>query len=134
MGKFMKKIILLSIVFLFTLTNANAVTTVVKYNNAGAPVSVTRGYGRPMSMSQAYQYDYDRYARPARLAMPARPAMPYGYRTRQGYLPPSLNNYNFLAPVQSATIPQQQTSRLNKNYNAVVPQKSYTMNGVTYYN
>lgn len=65
----MKKFILLSIVILFTLTNANAVTTVVKYNNAGAPVSVTRGYGRPMSMSQAYQYDYDRYARPARLAM-----------------------------------------------------------------
>ena len=129
----MKKFLLLTVVFLFTLTNANAVTTVVRYNNAGAPVSVTRGYGRPMSMAQASQYGYSRYAHPARPSMPARPAMPYGYRTRNAYIPPSLTNYDYPAPVQSATIPQQ-TSRLNKNYNAVLPQKSYTMNGVTYYN
>lgn len=132
----MKKILLLAVIFFFTLTNADATTTVVKYNNAGAPVTLTRGYGRPMSMSQASQYGYDRYAHPARPAMPARLAMParsYGCRTRHGYFPTSLNNYNLVTPVQSATIPQQ-TSRLNKNYNAVIPQKSYTMNGVTYYN
>ena len=127
----MRKLLLLLVIFLFTATNANAVTTYVKYNNAGSPLSVTRGYGMPMTMAQASQYRYNRYARPARPSVPARPAMPYGYRTRHAHIPPSLTNYNFPAPVQSATIPQ---SILDKNSNAVVPQKSYTMNGVTYYN
>lgn len=127
----MKKILLLVIAFLFSITYANATTTFVNFNNAGVPITVTRGYSKPVSIARAY--GYGNYARPAQPSMPARPAMPYGYRTRNAYIPPSLTNYNFPAPVQSPTIPQQ-TSRLNKNYNAVIPQKSYTMNGVTYYN
>jgi len=128
----MKNFLLLAVIFLFTTTSANAITTYVKYNNAGSPVSVTRGYGRPMTMAEASQYGYNRYARPARPSVPSRPAMPYGYRTRHAHIPPALTNYNFPAPVQSATIPN--TSRLDRNYNVSLPQKSYTMNGVTYYN
>ncbi len=129
----MKKFLLLAVIFLFTMTSANAVTTYVRYNNAGSPLSVTRGYGPSMTMAQASRYGYTRYARPARPSVPARPAMPYGYRTRHAHIPPSLTNYNFLAPVQSATI-HKNTSRLDRNYNVSLPQKSYTMNGVTYYN
>ncbi len=127
----MKKILFLLVVFLFTMTGANAITTTVRYNNAGVPVTVTRGYGRPVSMARYEQHNY--YTRRARPAMPATPALPYGYRTRHAHNnpPPPLMNYNFPAPVQSATIPQ---SRLDRNFNAVVPKKSYTMNGVTYYN
>lgn len=129
----MKKFLLLLVIFLFSITNANAVSTYVRYNNAGTPLSVTRGYGKPMTMSEASQrYGYTRYARPAHPSVPSRPAMPYGYRTRHAHMPPPLTNYNFLAPVQSATIPTQ--SRLDRNYNVSLPQKSYTMNGVTYYN
>lgn len=127
----MKKFLLLLVVFLFTITNANAVTTYVRYNNAGSPLSVTRGYGPSMTMAQASRYGYTRYARPARPSMPSRPAFPYGHRARHPQMPPTMTNYNFLAPVQSAIIPK---SRLDKNFDAVVPKKSYTMNGVTYYN
>ena len=110
------------------MTSANAVTTTVRYNNAGVPVTITRGYGSPISMARFEQHNY--FTRHARPAMPSRPAMPYGHRLRP-QVPPSLMNYNFPAPVQSATVPQ---SRLDRNFNAVVPKKSYTMNGVTYYN
>ena len=130
-GKFMKKFLLLFVIFLFTITDANAVTTTVRYNNAGVPIRITRGYGRPAGINNLERHNY--YTRRARPAMPATPALPYGYRTRHAHNnpPPPLVNYNFPAPVQSANVPK---SRLDKNFNAVVPQKSYTMNGVTYYN
>ena len=124
----MKKFLLFLFIFLFTATTANAGTAYVRYNNAGSPMTVTRGYSRPLRISEVNQYNYARRARPS---MPSRPAMPYGYRTRHAHIPRTLTNYNFPAPVQSATIPQ---SRLDKNFNAVIPTKSYTMNGVTYYN
>ena len=55
----MKKLLLILAVFFFTCMSANA-TVSVRYNNAGQPVSVTYGAGRPMSMAQAAQYSANR--------------------------------------------------------------------------
>jgi len=126
----MKKFLLVILTLFFTLSCANATTTVVRYNNAGMPVTIARGYSAPVSIRRYEQYN--RYARRARPSLPSRPALPYGYRTRHAHIPPSITNYNFPAPVQSAVI--KPTSRLNKNYSVSLPQKSYTLNGVTYYN
>lgn len=127
----MKKILLVFAMFLFTVTNANATTSYTRYNNIGTPISRAKIYNE-----QAQVYKYDRYtyrrqpalpARPARIR-PIIPAMPYGYRPRYIYLTPIATEQT----VQSAST--QPMSRLDKNFNAVLPKKSYTMNGVTYYN
>ena len=125
----MKKFLLLVLGLFFCINCADAATTFVSYNNAGAPLTIARGASRPVSASRVSDCPCTRYSRPS---VPARPAMPYGYRTRNAHIPTALTNYNFPAPVQSASIPQ--ISRFDKNNGAVIPKKSYTMNGVTYYN
>lgn len=125
----MKKFLLLFVMLSFSVTNANAVTTSVKYNNAGVPLTITRGFGPTIS---AYRYNYGNYAHPSRYARRARP---YRYGPRHAQLPPPLMNYNYPAPVQSATTTTTTSvSRLSKDYTVPTPKKSYTMNGVTYYN
>ena len=123
----MKKFLLILVIFIFAAAEVNASTAYVKFNNAGSPVTVARGYGAPVSVRSAAGSNY---AKPARTVVPARPVVPY-YRSRYAYMPP-MPYYNYSAPVQTAAAPQ--PSRLDSNSSPVIPTKSYTMNGVTYYN
>jgi hypothetical protein len=123
----MKKFLLIFAVFVFTTVEANAATSFVKFNNAGAPVTIARGGGNPVSVRTMSQGGYSRIAHPT---LPARPAIPY-YRSRYVYAPP-MPYYNYPTPIHTAAAPQ--PSRLNSSTAPNIPTKSYTMNGVTYYN
>ncbi len=128
----MKK--LLAVFFVFILTNcaANASTSVY-YNRAGAVVSVAPGVSRPMSQNvyehriRIHQRRYVRaHRRPARPCHNnfVGPAMTRAERMqRYGYSP---------IVVQKKPAPVE-VSRFSKNY-TIPTQKSYTRNGITYYN
>mgnify|MGYP006916069118 CR=1 FL=1 len=127
----MKKIILILTVFLFTCMGASA-TVSVHYNNAGAPVSVTYGAGRPMSMAQAAQYSANH--RPHPVVHRPRPFVGYGYSN--GHMGPYVgiqqpivdgsNNHYTISTRKSI-------SRLSKNYKVPMPPKTHTYGGLTYY-
>lgn len=138
----MKKFILFLSAFLFISLGANA-TTVVKYNVAGCPASITRGAGLPISASTyrinnnlAYRKYHTRPGMrhiggiPPRIGIPPiggmQPLPPMIYRTQPYYNPSRI--------VTTSSKPVQPISRLNKNYNITTPQKTYIRNGVTYYN
>lgn len=128
----MKKLIAVFFVFILTNCTANASTSVY-YNRAGAVVAIAPGVRRPMSQNV---YEYNMRIRQRRYAhahkRPARPchtfrgtAMTRAERMqRYGYEP--------IAIVPKKTAPVE-ASRFSKNYN-IPTQKSYTKNGITYYN
>ncbi len=129
----MKKLLLILAVFFFTCMSANA-TVSVRYNNAGQPVSVTYGAGRPMSMAQAAQYSANRrHHHHPRIHRP----VPYvGYGFNNGHVGPYVgikqpitdgNNNRYTVSVGK------NISRLSKNYNIPIPAKVRTYGGVTYY-
>ncbi len=124
----MKKFLLVLAIFIFAAAEANATTAYVKFNNAGSPVTVTRGFNAPISVRSPAGSNY---ASPARTVAPIRTVIPYGYRSRYAYIPP-MPYYNYPAPIHTAEAPQ--PSRLDSNTAPNIPTKSYTMNGVTYYN
>jgi len=124
----MKKFLLLLAIFVFAALEANASTAYVKFNNAGSPVTVSRGYSAPINIRSP---EVNNYSRPARTVVPARPVVPYGYRSRYAYMPP-MPYYNYPVPVHTAEAPQ--PSRLDSSNAPSIPTKSYKMNGVTYYN
>lgn len=127
----MKKILFTVFLLIFTTLSANATTTFVHYNVAGAPVSVSHGWNAPVSMRRA-QTAYNRsyphrygYVRPAR---PARPARPCGYYNSSA----GRQYYNNNA-IRTVSAPVNTISRLNKDY-TIRPRRSYVANGIRYYN
>lgn len=127
----MKKIILIVLCLMFSVMSANASTTYVRYNRAGVPVSVARGWGAPMSVSRAqamygqrYRYGYPR---------------PYGYQgMRYNNYPRTSgcgrnNKYQPTVVVPTPVAAASTVSRLSKDY-TIRQQKSYVSNGVRYYN
>ena len=130
----MRKFILTVLCLFITTLGANASTTVVRYNNAGAPVSVSNGWHAPVSVQRArtmYGYNDRNMYRRNRYA---RPSMPYSYRrTPCGAYnnQPQIANYNI--PTQNVTGTVNSISRFDKNY-TIRPRRSYVSNGVTYYN
>lgn len=101
---------------------ANA-STMVHYNAAGAPVSVSHGWRAPISMNRA-QYAYNTGYRPRSYYR----NYGYGYDRR----PVNYRNVAGIYPVQKV-VQQQSISRFNKNY-SISPRRSYVANGVRYYN
>ena len=124
----MKKFLLFVLLIMFGTTNANAITMTI---NETTSTPISRNYLRPVTTYSYYPRRYARPARPAqpRIARPARPAIPHRYRYAYYNYPPFITYYNTQEPEPKNVQP----SRLNKNTRAVVPSKSYTMNGVTYY-
>ena len=129
----MKKFILTVLCLFITTLGANASTTVVRYNNAGAPVSVSQGWHAPISVQRARRvYGYDNGNMYRRRY--SRPAMPYSYRRtpcRACNNQPQIANYNI--PAQNVARTVNTISRFDKNY-TIRPRRSYVSNGVTYYN
>ena len=123
----MKKFLLLLAIFVFAAAEANAATAYVKFNNAGSPVTVSRGFSAPVNIRSPEAS----YSRPSRTVVPARPVIPYGYRSRYAYIPP-MPYYNYPVPVHTAEATQ--PSRLDSSSAPSIPTKSYKMRGVTYYN
>lgn len=140
---------------LFSVLSVNA-TTVVKYNVAGSPVSVTHGANYPISASQyrlRSQRAYNnlgnvrsrygiapmgnmrtRTSIPTRIGMPKlagmQPLPPMTYRTSDYYnTQPQVVTTKVAQPIKPIS-----SSRLNKNYNISAPKQIYKQNGVTYYN
>ena len=130
----MKKIILVLVVFLFSCMGANA-TVSVHYNNAGAPVSVSYGYHRPISMMRVQQYGspYHHNYGPR----PHRPRPYVGYRYSDGHVGPYVGMQESITDGSGGgthTInAQKNISRLSKDYKKITPQKTHTYGGLTYY-
>lgn len=141
----MKKILFL--VLCLILVSIPAKAGYIKYMG-GVPVSNTtfgtaRNYTPIGATNYAYQSRFNvptRTVIPARPALPALPSRPYGY---YGYYRPYYYNgygYNTPTVVNIGTTTQTETattttpSRLNSSTGATVPTKTYTINGVTYYN
>lgn len=123
----MKKIFLLSVIFLFTAVSTNAMPLNVGYSGAGVPMRAMTRASSPCF----YGHHPARPARPARPAMPARPAVPITTsRSYIYYAYPVMKYYHVHRHEKTAAAP----SRFNKNTEAVIPTKSFKMNGVTYYN
>ena len=124
----MQKFLLLAVTFLFTLTSVNATTTTVRFNN-GVPIYASRGGSRPVPVPHTTQHNY--YMGKIKPTLPSRPPRTYGY-ARRIYIPPVVTNYYIPAPVH--TTADATPSRFDRNNRVIIPTKSYTMNGVTYYN
>lgn len=144
----MKKIFLTVLCLMFTTLCANADTMIVRYNNAGAPITVSRGWHAPVSMSRAetmYSSNYrgyngyrrtpccNRLAMPSRLATTSRQAIPYGYANTPLGMQKNPGIMNYSNPTNNVVRPAQTVSRFDKNY-TIRPKRSYVANGVTYYN
>jgi len=125
----MKKILLILIIFLFAATEVNAATTSIKFSNTGVPMTAARGSLRPVGISRVAQHNYSTGR--VRPTLASRPPRSYGY-ARRIYVPPVITNYYIPTPTQAAVA--NPPSRLDRNNRAIIPTKSYTMNGVTYYN
>ena len=127
----MKKFVLLFLVILFSATSANA-ADLIRYNNAGMPISIQRNMGMPVSVTslpnRAVIMQNHGIAHPAMPAMPSRPTLAR-YNSPCYRRPPRMMNYNFMPPIRPITT----VSRLNRNYSANMSRRSYTQNGVTYY-
>ena len=74
----MKKFVLLFLVILFSATSANA-ADLIRYNNAGMPISIQRNMGMPVSVTslpnRAVIMQNHGIAHPAMPAMPSRPTL-----------------------------------------------------------
>lgn len=142
----MKKILFLVLCLIFVSIPAKA--GYIQYV-AGMPVSnTTFGTARNYTPIGATNYPYQsRFNIPTKTVIPARPALPalpsrpygyYGYNRPYyygGYRYPATTVVNLGTTTQSevrttTTAP----SRLNSSTNPTVPTKTYTINGVTYYN
>lgn len=121
----MKKIILTVLLIAFTAMSAEA-TTFVRYNPGGSVVSVRRGYHNPTA-----SFGSNARFTPANrriVRRPARPARPYRCRYEDCYGRRGARTVvNGSRRIESAPM-----SRFNKNY-TISTQKSYTRNGITYY-
>jgi hypothetical protein len=120
----MKKLFLVSVIFLFTAVSTGAMPVNVGYSGAGVPMRAMTRTSSPCSYGH-------HPARPARPAMPARPAVPVTTsRSYIYYVHPVVRSYHVHRHVKTAAAP----SRFDKNNGAAIPTKSFKMNGVTYYN
>ena len=126
----MKKFILTLLILVFGVMSANA-TTMIHYNNAGLPISVSHGaYASvPIDRSKVltgsyrpYRHGYSNIARPYRYRRNNMGGTQYGYRI------PAYTNSASRASSSYTTI-----SRFDKNY-TIRPRRSYVANGVRYYN
>ena len=139
----MKKLLLTVLCLIFTSLSVNAATTVVRYNGAGVPVSVSHGWHAPVTMRQAeaghgygsrsYGHNYRPYAYRSSYSYPryARPARPCG--CNRARMASQSRGINYTNPSSSRVSTTTQMSRLNKNY-TIRPRRSYVENGVRYYN
>ncbi len=138
----MKKFVLIVLMMSFGMLGANAMT-MVHYNNAGVPVSYSRGMSAPRQMpfptqrmSTSSLIPPTRISRVSMPSRPSRPSRPYASRyysgCSRGYGYRMSNNY--MEPVRSAAETINTISRFDKNYSVNIPQKVRTVNGVTYYN
>lgn len=127
----MKKLFLVSVIFLFTAVSTGAMPVNVGYSGAGVPMrAMTRASGLSSYGHQHYPHP-SRPAGTARPAMPARPAVPVTTsRSYIYYVHPVVRSYHVHRHVKTAAAP----SRFDKNNGAAIPTKSFKMNGVTYYN
>lgn len=127
-GDFMKKFLVTILFLMMTVLSANA-TTSVRYNCAGAPVSIQRNYGVPVSMStvrSAYNRSGNLY-----------PGNTGYYRNyNYGRVPYSMQQrrmMNYNSPTAGVVQATRTVSRFSKNY-SIAPRRSYVANGVRYYN
>ena len=140
----MKKLFLSVLCLILTTLTANA--GYVKYV-AGMPVTSStfgtiRSYTPIGATNYAYQSRFNTPSRVVRPARPALPARPYGYRNYYGtpisyyggYRYPVATVVNYGSTTQAETTTTTQPSRLNSSTGASIPTKTYTINGVTYYN
>lgn len=137
----MKKFLLLICMIIFTSLSANATTTVY-YNSAGAATHTRFGAGPRISSNMMranphlnhmamFSPPRPRYYGPRRYAR-NNFARPYGMV--DPIMMPGYNNQVVMnASAASAPKTQEVTSRLSKNYQPRA-RKSYTRNGITYYN
>lgn len=131
----MKKIFLIFGLFVFSCLSVNATTVSVRYNNAGAPISVAYGYHKPISMMRAQQYGTQYHSNRPRAHRP-RPYVGYGYN--DGYAGPYLGMQESISEggigggTHTVNV-QKNISRLSKDYKKVTPAKTHTSGGITYY-
>lgn len=139
----MKKLLAVLVIILLTHSSAMAATTVVSFNRAGARVSVARGASAPVSVHN--------FGLNAPTVVKRTNYGPYGHYMGGNYKRPCPNDrtgnrqmamtrdmkmqqygrsQNLASASKTAPI---EVSRLNKNY-TVQTQKSYSKNGITYYN
>lgn len=124
----MRKFLVTILFFMLTVLSANA-TTSVRYNCAGSPVSVQRGWGPSVSMSTVRSaYNRGGYLYTGNSRRP----MNYNYRSPNHSMQHGrMMNYN--APVARVAQVPKTVSRFSKNY-SIAPRRSYVANGVRYYN
>jgi len=136
----MKKLLTLVLIFLLATCDGVLATTSVRYNNAGARMTISRGtraprsavtFGRNAGFTPAYRRAAGRRMRAIErhkaitraIANQGCPGMyPNRYPNRYPVMYYSQSN----APIE--------ISRFNRNYTITPVQKSYTRNGITYYN
>jgi hypothetical protein len=132
----MKKFILALMVFtLCSISTTAMATTQVSFNNAGAMSTIRHGAYRT---TPAHNFGSNAAFLPRNAALTSQRnraaqrekamtrAMANQYRNN-GY------NRNISANTSAAPVATQQISRFSKDF-TIAPQKSYTKNGVTYYN
>ncbi len=124
----MQKFFVTILIIMSTCISANA-TTFVKYNMAGSPVSVQRGWHAPVSMKTAERT----YTQRGRYMYNNRPINPYNYRRTPYSMQQTGRIVNYNYPTQSIAPSTRPISRFNKNY-SITPRRSYVTNGVRYYN
>ncbi len=124
----MKKFLLTLLIFGLTTTVANA-TYHVHYSNTGAVASSHRGAPRHISSTFGRNAAFTPANR-ARLAAVRRQRQYARLRGECGNCP---NNYNRQPLVATTVSTTPEISRFSKSYK-ITPQKSYTRNGITYYN
>lgn len=134
----MKKFLAIVFTILFV-NNIASATTVVTYNNAGARMTVQRGASAPRS---AFITGRNAAFLPKNTAAAARR---HRAIAREEAITRAIANYGNNKPYNNsgccnnrrtntiASSAPAQISRLNKSY-TVKTQKSYTRNGITYYN
>ena len=122
----MKKLILTVLVLLLTTTTANA-TYHVHYMNTGAVSHSHYGAPRPISASFGRNAAFTPAGR-ARIASTRR-----HYAHLRGEQARCANCYNKRPVISTASRAPMEISRFNKNYK-ITAQKTYTRNGITYYN
>ena len=139
----MKKLLLSVLCLVVTTLTANA--GYVKYVAGMPATSPAFGTVRSYTPIGATNYAYQsRFNAPSRVVIPARPVIPsrpyryYNYYGTPisyygGYRHPAATVVNLGSTTQTETT-MATPSRLNSSTGASIPTKTYTINGVTYYN
>lgn len=131
----MKKLLLVFFTVLFTTLSSNA-AAIVSYGPGGVPLSMQLGPKKYSVVGDYYHFGENALASPQNIARQRMRRINNQIRRRntiaEGYVPTIKNSAGVLpsAPVEYT----RSISRFNRNYRISAPRKSYTRNGITYYN